>query len=325
VSGVALIGLRAENPLAFLAALGVLSLVSGAGNSDPHVAVRGTPRLGWRRCDGTWVPYLLGAGLETQAEVLDAIAHAHTQRDLVGELGWAKDIMRVSRSEMRELLATRATNPRAARVLAACLAELPPRRRDSSASYTPFRLIPRAGRARFLDAALRESRSGIHHLRTCLFETWAYSSEVQSLRWDPGARVASRALMAEAPTHVGTSGVDGAVLLAVAGLTCFPLMITRRGAVPPGLAFANRFVWPIWNEPLELALVQMLLSMRWLHQLDHNDRRAREHAVRQLSSHGVAARFAAARVRRGVDDQAFGWGTPTVLDTSDEHLRSIAH
>jgi hypothetical protein len=306
VNEITLCGLRAENPLAFIAALGALSL------ADHATAAR--VRLGWRASDGTWLPFLAGDGLDTREDVVNAVACAHEQRHPDRELGWEQDIMKVTRTRVRELLASRMDDPDAALLLAACLAELPLRHDGCSVPYTPFRLIPRKGRARFLDVALRESNAGVDHLEACMFEPWTHVRGVQSLRWDPAARVQARALMAEAPTHAGTDGVPGAVLLAVRGLSCFPLIISRHGAVPPGLTHRDRFVWPIWSEPLELPLVRMVLSMRWLHQLDHNDRRLRERAARQLFSHGVLARFAAPRVRRGADDEALGWGVPIVLE-----------
>ena len=305
MSGVALTGLRAENPLAFLTALGALSLADEANDA--------TVRMGWQDTDGAWTPFLLGDGLETANAIAEAIISAHQQRELDEELGWAKDIMKLTRLELRKLLIARAPDSEAARLLAACVAELPLRRDESSVPYTPFRLIPRAGRARFLDVALRESRAGIDHIHACLFEPWVYAKGTQSLCWDPATRVPARALMAEAPSHAGTRGVPGALLLAIRGLTCFPLLITRRGAAPPGLTDRDRFVWPIWGEPLELPLVRMLLSMRWLHRLDVDDERQRRQATRQLSAHGIIVRFSAPRVRRGQDNEAFGWGIPTAI------------
>jgi hypothetical protein len=310
VSGIALTGLRAENPLAFLAALGALSLADEANDT--------TVRMGWQDTDGTWTPFLLGDGLETADAIVQAITYAHHQRKLDEELGWAKDIMKLTRLELRELLIARAPDSGAACLLAACVAELPLRRDERSVPYTPFRLIPRVGRARFLDVALRESRAGIDHIYACLFKPWVYAKRTQSLCWDPATRVPARALMAESPTHAGTRGVPGALLLAIRGLTCFPLLTTRRGAKPPGVIDRDRFVWPIWGEPLELPLVQMLLSMRWLHRLDVDNERQRRQATRQLSAHGIIARFSAPRVRRGQDSEAFGWGVPTAIVADGE-------
>lgn len=326
MSEMVLSGLRAENPLAFLAALGALSLCGeGLGRELA---------LDWRPSVGAWAPVLTGEGLNSRSDVVTAIESAHARRLQTGqlhdELGWEKDIMKVTRESARRLLRDRLDSVRpaspAAWLLAACVAELPLRVDKSSVSYTPLRLIPRVGRARFLEVALRESQAGLGHIEACLFERWTYSAGVQSLRWDPAALVPARALMAQAPTHLGTRGVAGAVLLAVRGLAFFPMMTVgastrRQRAVPPGMIDRGRLIWPIWSGPLEPPLVRMLLSMRWLHALDDEDRTRREHAREQARAHGVVARFAAQRVSRAEDDEALGWGLPIALDESDHVSR----
>lgn len=344
MNAVPLTGLRAENPLAFLAALGALSLLE---SSSPDLAAQ----MSWAPHAGTWVPAVHHGDISEPTDVVDAIVAAHERRDLAAELGWEKDVMKFTRPDVRKLLCARGDDLAAARMVAACLAELPLRRDDISAPYTPFRLIPRVGRTRFLEAALRESRAGTDHIESCLFNDWQYLPDTQSMRWDPGARVPSRALMAEAPTHAKPSGVPGAVLLATRGLGCFPLIQWRAGASrrngsaplrvsPPGMQNRNRFVWPTWNTPLELPLVRMLLSSRWLHDMDverparaapsaaadataeeqQRDRIERREQARrrataevQLRAHGVIARYSAPRIVRGNDDEALGWGTPTFV------------
>lgn len=333
MNDIALTGLRAENPMAFLAALGALSLASSG--SDGPVA------LSWRaESDGSWSPILHGSQLYTPERVVETIVAAHEMRNLQQELGWDKDIMRISRDDLRNLLKhylserDNDANNDAAWMLAACLCELPLRDLQrpigTAVSYTPFRLIPRVGRTRFLQAALRECEAGVDHLHACLFEPWHYRRGTQSLRWDPGAAVAARALMAQAPTHLGPSGVPGSVLLAVRGLAFFPLITSRTGrngrAAPPGMPQRRDFAWPIWGEPLSECATRMMLSMPWLQMLFETrngesaatDPKAKQtrpkakdklvHARNQLRAHGVLACYRAPRVRRGDDDEALGWG-----------------
>jgi hypothetical protein len=333
MSGVTLTGLRAENPMAFLAALGALSLATDGSNAQVALSWRPAP-------DGSPQPVLHGPGLDTPERVIEAVATSHQKRDLQDELGWEKDLMRVSREKLRAQLIDRldssksgSHDTRAARMLAACLCELPLRTLQSSdgaVSYTPFRLIPRLGRARFLEAARRECEAGVDHLQACLFEPWRYRRGTQSLRWDPGAAVPARALMAEAPTHLGPSGAPGAVLLAIRGLTFFQLVTVGVGrserAATPGISKQRDFVWPIWNEPLSERATRMILSMPWPvalvealnEEIEDADKRAAQKLVqkeatealahRQLRAHGVIACYAAPRVHRGDDDEAFGWG-----------------
>jgi hypothetical protein len=337
VSAVALTGLRAENPMAFLAALGALALASD-GSDDP-VAISWQERL-----DNSWSPVLHGSGFNTSEDVIGAIVKAHQTRDPKRELGWSKDLMRVSPDEMQELLKDRLDaqdddgDLRAAWMVAACLCELPLRTLqqtpDAGVSYTPFRLIPRVGRARFLDAALRECEAGVDHLHSCLFEPWRYQRGIQSLRWDPGAAVPARALMGQAPTHLGPSGVSGAVLLAVRGLAFLPLITSQGGrdgrAAPPGMPQRRDFMWPVWSEPLGERASRMMLSMPWPRALlraqeevietaNADGKKKREAKIKltrvcnQLRAHGVLTCYVAPRVRRGDDDEALGWGQPILV------------
>lgn len=329
MSDVALRGLRAENPMAFMAALGALSLV--ADGTDGMVS------LSWLQgTDCAWTPVLRHSDLKTPEQVVEAILAGHGKRDLALELGWDSDLMRVSREDLREMLVRRLDggDVRAAQMLAACLCELPARRAEGLVSYTPFRLIPRVGRARFLSTVRRECEAGADHLYDCLFERWRYQRGTQSLRWDPGASVSARATMAQAPTHVGPNGVPGSVLLAVRGMACFPLVTARGGrSAPAGMTQRDRFVWPVWDQPLSERATRMLLSLPWLYRLcelrerdreeSHTpDRRRvrgiedeRDRAYRQLRAHTVVACYVARRVHRGKDDEALGWGEPIVVPT----------
>jgi hypothetical protein len=279
---------------------------------------------------------LHGSRLDTSEDVVEAIVKAHQTRDPKRELGWDKDLMRVSPDEMQDLLNNQLDaqggdgDLRAAWMIAACLCELPLRTLQQptgtrAVSYTPFRLIPRVGRTRFLDAALRECEAGVDHLHACLFEPWRYQRGMQSLRWDPGAAVPARALMAQAPTHLGPSGVPGAVLLAVRGLAFFPLVTSRGGregrAAPPGMTH---------RRDLDERATRMMLSMPWPRALlraqeegieatSADRQKKREAKIKlarirsQLHAHGVLACYAAPRVRRGDDDEALGWGQPTLV------------
>jgi hypothetical protein len=335
VSDIVLSGLRAENPMAFLAALGALSLAADGAN--------GSVALSWQEdSDGSWTPTLQSNELKTAEQTVEAILAGHNKRDLKQELGWDKDLMRVSRESFRDMLACRfndegdaAEEHRPARMLAACLCELPARRDPQLVPYTPFRLIPRVGRAQFLHVVQRESEAGINHLHTCLFEQWQYKRGTQALRWDPGAEVPARAVMAQAPTHLGPSGVPGSVLLAARGLTFFPLITTRGGragfATPAGMTLRDRFIWPIWDQPLSESATRMMVSMPWLHRLcklrdeerekrhptDWHEARKiedeRRYIFRQLKAHAVTACYVAQRVRRGDDNEALGWGEPIVV------------
>lgn len=305
MTGVALTAIRGDNPMGFLAALGALSLAT-------DVLGRGAA-LRWEPSGPSWTPMLDGPGVATEDDIIELIETAHERRDLESELGWSADLMKLDRQTVRSLLEERlrADRRREAEFVAACVAELPPRRNSPDlVRYTPFRMIPRVGRSRFLAAALAESRAGTARLRDCLFGSWTYSKGVNALRWDPGARIQARALMAEAPSIAGTLGVSCATLLAVRGLGFFPLVTTSRDAVPPGLTRKNRLIWPVWKDGLSEAAVRVLLAARWLHGSD-------EESERHLEAHGVTTRYVAPRVRLGDDQELLGWGEPILPSDED--------
>ncbi|MGH3111951.1 MAG: type I-G CRISPR-associated protein, Cas3-extension family, partial [Gaiellaceae bacterium] len=272
---VRLSGLSADNPLAALAALGALSLASDG--------LEGRVKLSWERGLRSWHPLVHPVDRLTSEDLVGAIVAAHERRDLREELGWTKDVMKLGREKVRTLLSARLAdeNVRAAEVVAACVSELPLRKNGLS-SYTPLRLIPRRGRAGFVESAYKLSEPSPRTqemIRNALFGPWEYKRGVNSLRWDPGAGLQARAYTAEAPTHMKPAGVPGAMLLAVRGLVFFPLMAAGRSARAPGIDERRRVVWPVWRDPLDEPAVRMLFRLPELY-----ERRPRDEV---LARHGV--------------------------------------
>jgi hypothetical protein len=293
-------GIEGHNPLGALAALGALSLATD-GAEDGQI------RLSWQRGGRSWHPVLFGDGL-TRERALEAIARGHEARDLKNELGWDRDIMRLTRDDTRQLLHERLTQrkQREAEIVGASVSELPLRPPGREfVSYTPFRLMPRRGRARFLDKVKEhsEQQRGTPLVEGALFGTWQYI-HANSLGWDPAAGVAARAYTAEAPTFTGPRGVPGALLLAARGWTFFPLTQSRRRAMAPGMADGRRFVWPLWSEPLDEGAVRLLLRLPALYRDGDEDGQG------LLARHGVTVRMVAERVPIGDDGAVFTWGEP---------------
>lgn len=304
-------GIDGSNPLGLLAALGALSLATDSFGD--RVAMY------WGRSEIAWHPTIQALDGLTEEAVIEGIVGAHQARDLDLELGWSADVMNLDRRDVRELLLKRMdrASAAAAAMVAACAGELPPRRRDQSlAPYTPFRLIPRVGRARFLATALALSRSedSADLIAEALEGPWRYR-KANSLRLDPGAPLASRAYTAEAPTHFGPLGVPGAMLLAIVGLRYFPLMLSRGRSACRGFgdSRSRTFVWPIWDEPLSEASTRLVLGHPELHVEDPDGA--------LLRRHGVVARMIARRVRIGDDDEMISWGEPRVLGPEDSTRR----
>lgn len=306
-------GIDGANPVGLLAALGALSLATDG--------LEGDLRLRWKAEGARWIPCVTAGRELTDQGFVEAIVTAQSARDLDAELGWGSDIMKLTRDDVRRLVASglEPGRDRAAEMIAACLSELPPRRpKEDLASYTPFRVIPRVGRARFLATALSlsEAEGSGMAMREALFQQWQYR-KANNLRWDPAAKVAARAYTAEAPTHFGPLGVPGAMLLAVAGLRFFPLMASRRSMLARPRAACRGFghsrgqvlVWPVWDQPLSESGVRLLLGLPELYEPVPN--------LAVLRRHGVAVRMVATRERIGDDDEVLSWGEPRALTEAE--------
>lgn len=306
-------GIDGRNPCGFLAALGVLRLLTDHPDVDKV-------RLAWERGEsGEFRPILDISDSTSSEDVAKLVLDAHLSRDLDAELGWASDVMKLPCGEVRALLEpvlARPDSQRIAGTIGACVVDVPRRQRgkphpERFAAYTPLRVIPRVGRARFVSTALAVSRSVTTEaqVRTALFGPWRYV-KANSLRWDPGARVPLRAYSAEAPTNFGPLGVPAATALAVAALCYFPLTFASNGALCAGFddrrAFALR--WPLWNRPLDEEAVRVILSVPGIH--------ASELDAPLLNRYGIFARVSAKREQLGDDGQMLAWGEVDMLDTS---------
>jgi hypothetical protein len=304
-------GIDGRNPCGFLAALGALRLLTDHPDID-------NVRLAWGRgALGAFHPALEMPERVSHDDIAKLVLDAHLNRDLDAELGWSSDVMKLPCEKVRNLLVSvlGGTHPRVGEMIGACVVDVPRRQRrrpqpDRLAAYTPLRLIPRVGRARFVRTALAVSRSVTEaRVRTALFGPWGYV-KTNSLRWDPGARVPLRAYSAEAPTNFGPLGVPGAVALAVAALCYFPLAFDGDSALCAGLAAgrAPAMRWPLWEQPLDEAAVRLILGIPAIHEESLD--------THLLSRHGIIARVSARRERVGDDGQALAWGDVDLVEAS---------
>ena len=304
---VVLSGIDGRNPCGFFAALGTQRLLTDHPGD-------GEVRLAWTAGEaGMLNPVLSLAEVSDRDAVVRLVLAAHKARDLEAELGWESDVMKLSCETVRNLLKS-STDPRAAQTIGGCALDVPRHRHgkvdpDHRALYTPLRLIPRLGRARFLSTSLSVSRSltAEEKVRTALFGPWRYE-KANSLRWDPAAPISLRAYSAAAPTNFGPLGVPAAVALAVAGLCYFPLVATSgsraacRGFHP---SRASVLRWPLWRQPLDEPAVRITLGIPAIYEekLDHN----------LLGRHGIIARVSAKSKRLGNDDQMLSWGEAHIV------------
>ncbi|HEY8465247.1 MAG TPA: hypothetical protein VIL04_00430 [Solirubrobacterales bacterium] len=294
-----------RNPTAYLAALGALRLLVDAGVPGAE--------LGWRRSGaGLYRACVTGGGLRDPDDVVEAVLRANSGRDLTAEFGWDRDVMALAHDDAVQII-DRASSARALQMVGACIAELPLRQNDR-VPYTPLRVMPRIGRARFLDT-LRRISSGVSEsdVREALVGPWTYT-KVNNMRWDPGAELPVRAYAAEAPTNFGPKGVAGAVALAAAGLTFFSLVTSGRGAACPGIATRGaltreerrdrwrRFTLPVWTEQLTEKAVAFTLRFAPVHDVTG------EPDWERLRRHSIAAVVTFRRETLGSDSETLSWG-----------------
>lgn len=254
--------LDGANPLAFLAALGTLRIMTRLLPDHDF-------RLNWQLRSGAWRPtlhsrraidrdqlisVLNGHGLplgsmfssELVAESLDLRFNPKTYRQFCAASSLARD---------GEL---------ACEYAATWASEMEDPKDPARVRKTAFHFT--AGNQRFVDMImrLRKTCSKDDLLKT-LFDGWQYTPNSPSLRWDPTNEKRQYALQAVAPTNASTNpplAELGANFLAVEGLPLFPV-VPDRWASQPGLTRngGKRWSWPIWAPALSLDEIRSLLTI----------------------------------------------------------------
>lgn len=285
--------LRFDNPLAFLALLGLMRVLDA---SRPAWRVRAF----WRRRGGhgPWVPVIEADGACGEDELAEAAVAG--LRDLAAPVAEVAARWNGG-TDPAALLGEAARRPRDSEAVTALLGETLVRERRKGreirrleARPSPFLPKPKSGQQNLLAriAALTHGldadpsgtgSAGIRDLlRECLFEAWRPRSSQLSLRWDPG-EYRPWATRWQDPSQEPAETVEGAVRLAVLALPLFPLHPADEGARAPGFVDASprtlRLRWPVWTPPARPAAVSALLT--------HPALVARRIDVGALAPHGV--------------------------------------
>lgn len=282
--------LDGSNPLAFLAALGTLRLLSICGSPA---------RIRWVR-QGVWLPELQGVESSKEA-VCERLCEAARKRlpiDTFTRL-LGKNIT-VDKATFRHLVQAAydgalAGDGDAADFTAAFGSEVCEQARQNRIEHTDLCFITGSGHQHFLGTmkALDENVTAAH-IEDALFGAWTENKGL-SMRWDP-ADASEYAFRWSDPSLEGASSVWGANLLAVHGLPFFPCHPTDRGLRTTGFYVTERareFTWPIWTHPAGADTVRSLLAIGELQKsedgIDH----------RKLGGFGIAEVYRAPRVRIG--------------------------
>ncbi|HEY7338332.1 MAG TPA: type I-U CRISPR-associated helicase/endonuclease Cas3 [Bryobacteraceae bacterium] len=268
--------LDGANPLAFLAALGTLRLLTRA---LPECA----PRLSWEQRLGAWRPVLWTAQPLEPARICEiliqrgldiktmftgdllAASVSVSPKNKKGEASW-KDKLKFPVEHFREFCRMAGRSPSVLQEFAAAWAgETAPNVEDDKdlALRTGFDFT--AGQQAFI-GMLRELKETCTaaDVQKSLFTGWRYSTGAVSMRWDTQDEKRQYALQASDPTKSENppAADRGANFLAAESLPLFP-MTPNRGADQAGFegkGDGRSWTWPIWTPPMGLDAVRSLLT-----------------------------------------------------------------
>ncbi len=335
-------GLRADNLLAYLAALGTLRTLA---IHRPHV----DPRLAWRLADGTWQPLLLLSEAHSEKD-----AASWLFADLQGMDAAPQFVMSLDANAPSDNLTIPGNVFHQIALLAAKHATPDDRAwADFCAAYgteaytlddiiedTALRTMSGAGHQHFLgsiralaqrpestgESKTRKKQNGaesvspgegttVEQFERALFRPWDYRDAGPAMRWDPrdDRRYALRADDPSGSRFDPIRTMRGANRLAVEALPFFPVLPGEKTGHTIGFLQAKGpavIICPVWTASLALDSVRLLLH----HQFLQDPLRHRK----ELSAHGVNEVYAAVRVNVGrMVNFAPGkplWGTMNVPD-----------
>lgn len=262
-----LTGLDPSNPLGFLAALGLLKVLSWRAGSDDA-----PPTLHFTGA-GMGVPVLetpLSYDEVRDAVLADAVelgdcpalqlaydndglAVPHTAREAV------RDLKPAPAEAGAFLLRMSHSHPRAAEIAAGFFSEFA---QDNNGRTKPTALHFTAGQQTFL-SMIEELRQGVitDDVDEALRGPWRGNSALPSLSWDSAA-TRYYALRAADPSAEKRGSVPVANWLAFQALGFFPVAASRgrlRTTAVTGSWKTSTFIWPLWAEPLPSRVVASLL------------------------------------------------------------------
>jgi len=274
-------GLAGGDPLGFLAALGLLRVVSKC---------RPDALLKWH-LGGTWVPELSTEDsidiLETLLEEADLWRSGHPAIDFADTADTKVQDLKHPPEGFRAVMREAARDHEASAFIAAYGTGVAA---DGTGQNKPTALHFCAGQQRFM-AAVRDI---VRSVERADFEDALAGPGVgrvgpKDLRWR-AASERSRALLGFDPSKEKSATAVGAVWLAIQSLPLFPVVPVGRRAVTTGFTgrgHQEHFTWPIWSVPIGLDAARSLLATPDLAETTPSWRTAR----------GVALVFRSAVVR----------------------------
>lgn len=268
---VVLTGLDGSNPLAFMAALGVLEALT-----DQGLAVT----LTWRE-DGIWRPVVRANDLSLErllALLEEDRVSCSREPALELEYGGTRDLKpppAVFRHYLLEL-AERAT-PERRRSVDWASAFATDVAVDNNGNTKPTALHFTAGTQAWLVMVLKlRDEVQLPDFEEALIGPWRYERTLPVMGWDS---TISRdyALRASNPSSDKKAGVPGADWLAVRGLPNLPVLPMGRRVMTTGCSGewkTGRFTWPLWDVAIGRATIRTLIRYPGIARLSNAHRAA---------------------------------------------------
>ncbi len=293
--GLLLPGLDGANPLGFLAALGLLKVLSDPGIFE----VLG---MNWTKSAGTWVPVLHASGgpaleQESLLKVLnDRLVNninSHPAK-LLQELQNAAD----SLEKRREIFAQGVTGGDRIRLdwISSLASDFAPPK-----SINQLQTTRRDNFYRNLKSVIARNKS--EHLRRSIFHPWDYADALdnQSLHWDP-SEDRRHANQWNEPSgdphrnkHGGMLGANRLALEAIPLFPSFPESDTLRTVGFTGVRSTDtRWTWPLWGHKSSLPIVRSLLTLEPL-----QCERLKPDDIAALKARGIVAAYRTSRILVG--------------------------
>ena len=295
-------GLSADNPLGYLAALGVLRTATLATRENQF-------EMSWKVVNGHWQPSLRSSTEIDRAALVDLLDRQ--LKDSAGlEAFSLGDDLKINTEDFRNALirgqsSASAEDRRNTDFLAAfgsdAIESLANGKPTGQIADTDFRTMSGAGHQHFLKTIwtfIEDTQSC--HLEKALFEPWVYDDPLKkhSMRWDPidDNRYALRwDDPSKDPTKDKSGSVWGGNRLAIEALPLFPTQPRQSKLKTTGFLKRSNgetfLSWPVWSASIGLSTVRSLLSLPQL-QEDQPDRGF-------LLSMGIVEAFRSQRITQG--------------------------
>lgn len=256
-----LTGLKSGIPIGFMAALGAFRHVS-------TMVGLGRAKLGWTPHGGQWCALLQMDEAVDEEALAKRFTETLKSMEARPEFEWSEALKSVSPEMFREH-SDSAFHHGLADWFQAFGCEFVSK--DGKLQPTPFDMT--VARQLFLadaawltkNLATPDRKQGdapnIASFHEALFGPWEYQDNQHSLGWDPST-ILMGAFTPKAPTAMNKAGVRAAVWLAMESLPFFPCFYDG-GLATSGLqkqGGREQFRWPIWEAPLSISAVRVLIE-----------------------------------------------------------------